>query len=452
MAEFIKREKLILPGEKVILALSGGPDSMALLHILKELKGELGFELAAAHVNHGLREEADEEAGFVESYCLNAGIPCYIHKADIEKIARSANKTLEEAGRDERYRFFRELKKRLDAGHIATAHHKDDLAETVLHHIIRGTGIKGLRGIMPLNGDIIRPLLEVTRQEIEDYLEKNDIPYCIDRSNYDPVYLRNRVRNSLIPYLKDNFNPRITEALCQLADIARIENDALELETERYWEKVLLSSEKNRLVLQNPVLSSLHPAYQRRLVIKAIKEIRGGKEADINIKDVLAVIELMQKSGSSKVIHLAGNIKVNKSYGELIFILGTEENINYCYQVEVPGEVYIPELEAVYSFEIMKPDAGFKKEDATYLDFSGLNFPLFIRSRKKGDVFRPAGLKGSKKLKDYFIDAKIPVNRRDKIPLLASENEIYAILGIRVAEGHTASRETEKVLVIKRRS
>lgn len=448
---FIKKESMISPNDKVILALSGGPDSMALLALLKELEDKMGFTVIAAHLNHGLREEADGEAAFVEDYCSQRGIPCYVRKVNIKEAARREGKTLEEAGREERYRFFRELKEELGAHRIATAHHQDDLAETVLHHIIRGTGIKGLRGIMPVNGDLIRPLLVVTRREIEEYLDMRGIPYCIDMSNYEPVYLRNRIRNELIPYLKREFNPRLVESLCQLAGIARMENEVLELEAEKYWEKVLRSREEGKLVLDVPSLTLLHPAYQHRLVIKALKEVRGGKEGDINLKEVEDVLNLLQKTGSSRIIHLAGGVKANKAYQELIISTREEEKAAYAYQVKIPGEIYIPELDEVYVFEVADIERMDKEGAVAYLDYGRLKFPLFIRSRKPGDVFRPAGLKGSKKIKDFFIDEKIPLSRRDKIPLLAAGEKIYAILGMRVAEEAAVNQDTQKVLVIKKR-
>lgn len=447
---FIRREKMIVSGDKVILALSGGPDSMALFSILKELKDKIGFEIIAAHLNHGLRKEADEEARFVEDYCCQQGIPCYVRKAEVKKIAEKEGKSLEEAGREERYRFFRELKKELGAQRIATAHHKDDLAETVLHHVIRGSGVKGLRGIMPVNGDLIRPLLTVTRREIEAYLKEAGIPYCIDMSNYEPVYLRNRIRNELMPYLKKEFNPRLVESLCQLAYIARLENEVLEKETEKYWPQILLLREENRIVLDSEALSLLHPAYQHRLLIKALKEMRGGKEGDINLKEVMEILKLMEKKGSSRVIHLAGGIRVNKSYGELIISSREEEKIAYCYQVSIPGEVYVPELDEVYVFELADINNLNREGALAYLDYENLEFPLFIRSRRPGDTFRPVGLKGGKKIKDFFIDAKIPVNLRDKIPLLASSEKIYAILGMRVAEEAAVNNKTQKVVVIKK--
>ncbi|MBO8159757.1 tRNA lysidine(34) synthetase TilS [Thermosyntropha sp.] len=450
VSKFIIEEKLILPEEKVVLGLSGGPDSMALLHVLKGLEERLNFSLFAAHLNHGIRKEADDEARFVEDYCREMGVPVYIRRVDIKKIAQTSRKTLEEAGREERYRFFREIKEQIGTGRIATAHHQDDLAETVLHHMIRGTGIRGLRGIMPVNGDVIRPFLCVSKSEILDYLEENKIPYCIDVSNYEKTYTRNRIRNELIPYLENNFNPRIRESLGQLADIARIENDFLERETENNWDKVLKCWEDNRIVLDISFLNNLHLALKRRIIMKALREIRSGSEENINIKDVQSVIGLLSKAGSSKVIHLSGDVKVNKSYEELIFMVGNQPVISYCYEAFIPGEVYIPELKQAYKLEVVSLEEASKISAEAKLDYGKIRFPIFIRSRQKGDVFRPAGLKGSKKIKDFFIDEKIPVNERDKIPLIASYDEIYAILGIRVSEICAITSGTEKVLVIKK--
>ena len=205
--QYIKEHNLITPGDLLVAGISGGPDSMALLHILLQLRPRLNFELVAAHLNHGLRPEAAAEEEFVRDYCQARQVPFYSRRVDIEEIAVRDKKSVEEAGRNCRYQYFNELVAQLGGTRIATAHHRDDNAETVLLNIIRGSGIKGLRGIRPVNGIIIRPLLCVDKNEIETYLAENSVKYCIDLSNYSTDYLRNRIRHNLLPLLEQDYNP-----------------------------------------------------------------------------------------------------------------------------------------------------------------------------------------------------------------------------------------------------
>ncbi|MBC7075877.1 MAG: tRNA lysidine(34) synthetase TilS [Syntrophomonadaceae bacterium] len=446
--KYIERHGLVIPGDLVILGVSGGPDSMALMHMMKQLSGAVDFKVVAAHLNHGLRKEAASEEDFVREYCRERGIPFYSQKVDVRSLAVQEKKSLEEMGRNCRYQYFNDLLLELKASRIATAHHKDDVAETVLLHFLRGSGIKGLRGIMPLKGNLIRPLLCVTKEEIYAYLNDNSIPYCVDVSNYDPAYLRNRIRHELIPYLQQEFNPRIVESLNQLADIAREENRVLEEETCYLWEKVVENAERDLVTMNVPALLKLRSAYQRRLILKALVHLKG--EAGWGISDVESVVDLAWKQGSSKSIQLKKGVKVKKVYNKIRFTTQGQEAVFFNYRVVVPGYVEIKETGEAFAFEVagrkeFKPEVG-----DTYLDYDKLDKELFLRSRRKGDVFRPARMKGRKKVKDFFIDIKLPQEERDKVPLLASNDEIYAILGFRVSQAAAVGPQTERVLVIRR--
>lgn len=446
--KYILKHRLINTGDIVITGVSGGPDSMALLHILKELDSQMGFRLIAAHLNHQLRAEADEEEDFVREYCRKWQVPFFSRKLDIKKLAAGEKKSLEETGRDCRYQFFNELIAELGADYIATAHHQDDVAETVLLHLLRGSGIKGLRGIMPVNGKIIRPLLCVSKKRINEYLETNCISYCTDRSNFDSAYTRNRIRHRLIPDLKADYNPRIVESLNQLADIAREENEALEKETDCLWEKIVLKKKEDSIILDRGVLLNLYPAYQRRVILKTLAELKG--EPGWNMLDVNLIMELAGKEGSGKNIHLKKGIRVSISYGQLIFDTRPKKDIFFSYIVQVPGQININETGERYSFDIV-PKAQYKPEPGDiYLDYDKLDQDLFLRSRRAGDIFNPVGLGGRKKIKDFFIDLKIPVTKRNNIPLLASEKQIYAVLGLRLSADVLVNAQTRRILVIKK--
>lgn len=446
--EFIITHKLISPGDFIIAGISGGPDSMALLYIMKNLCKELDFKVAVAHLNHGLRPEAAAEEKLVKNYCTQWDIEFHSRTLDIKAIARQGKKSLEEAGRDCRYQFFNELLGQLGAGKIATAHHQDDMAETVLLHLLRGSGIKGLRGIMPVKGNLIRPLLCVCKNEIKTFLHQKRVDYYIDRSNYELSYLRNRIRHRLIPMLQKDYNPQIIENLNRLADIAREDNDALEEETRRWWEKLLIKINQDEIVFDKQKLLEMHPAFQRRLILEAFSRLKG--ESGWDRADVQKVIELAQKEGSSKYVILKKGLRVKVVYRQLHFVRQLVPTVSFKCEIKVPGRVEIPASDEVYVFELcQRADLEHGNGDIL-LDYDKLKTPLFIRSRRPGDRFKPLGGRGSKKLKDYFIDLKIPLSERDKIPLLASEGDIYAILGLRLSSLAAVGPDSERILLIRK--
>jgi len=445
--KYIEQNKLLEQGDRVIVGVSGGPDSMALLHILYKLADSLRIEVIAAHLNHGLREEAEKEEAFVKDICQSWGISCYSRQVPVADLARAQKMTLEEAGRSARYGYFYDLLEGTGAERIATAHHRDDVAETVLLHFLRGSGIKGLRGILPSSGKLVRPLLNTGKSELLTYLENEKIDYCLDESNFDPVYLRNRIRHYLLPYLQKEFNPRIVDKLSQLALIARDENEALEEETRRLWPQVLLNEEAGKLVLDNRNLFRLHPAFRRRIVLHAFTLLSG--ELEWSLADVEKVLELGDKTGSSISLQLKKKVWVNKSYDRIIITTQTPATVNYQYQVPLPGRLYITETGELYAFSLVKRE-DFKPEPGdTYLDYDKLPSTVFLRSRRIGDYIHPLGMNGSKKLKKYLIDLKHPYFERDKIALLAEGHEIYAALGLGISRIAAVSSETRTIFLIK---
>lgn len=479
--KFIDKHQLIKRGDSLILAISGGPDSMALLHIMKELRGHLGLSIAAAHLNHSLREDAGAEEEMVRKQCLNWNIPFHARTVDVRNVAREEKKSLEEAGRDCRYAFFKELRAKLAANKIATAHHQDDMAETVLLHLLRGSGSKGLRGIMPGSGHLIRPLLAVNKTEIISYLKVHTIEYATDQSNDDLSFLRNRIRHSLIPALQQGYNPRIVEALNRLGETVREDNEAMEIATRRYWEQLLIKEGSDQIIIDKKNLGQLHPAYQSRIIREALFRLQG--ESGWEHQDVLNIKNLALKPGSSKNIRLKKGVTVNAVYEELHFCLQVPNRVSFNYAIEVPGKIYIPEIASTYVFELedvndtgiiplRQEGISFESEansaeissevkrdysspltphalgEIVSLDFDKLKQPLFIRSRQNGDRFYPLGIEGSKKIKDYFIDIKLPLRERNKVPILTAEDEIYALLGFKVSRLAAISPGSSKILRI----
>jgi len=450
LRQYIKNQGLIKSGDSIIAGVSGGPDSMALLHLLQKLQQEIGFCIYVAHLNHGLREEAAEEEDFVRNYCKEHSLVCFSRTINIKELAYKEKKSLEEAGRDCRYQYFFDLMSELAANRIATAHHQDDLAESVLLHLLRGSGIKGLRGIMPQNGHLIRPLLCFSKREIMTYLEENDINYCVDRSNFESEYLRNRIRLELLPCLQKEYNPRIIETLNRLADIARVENDAMEQHSLELWKRTVLKEEANTVILDNKALLEMHPAWQRRLILLSLGALTG--ENGWNMHDVQSIMDLSCKEGSSRLIHLRQGVRARKSYQELHFTIDSGKNIAFEYEISVPGCFTIPETGDTYILELSDREHFQAQAGDFYLDFDKLDSRLFLRSRKNGDIFSPAAMQGRKKLKDFFIDIKLPVEYRDKVALLCSNEHIYAVLGYRISRHAAVDSNTKRILLIKKKT
>ncbi len=449
--DYIVKNQLFSEGATVIAGISGGPDSVALLHILKNLAPKLSINLIAAHVNHQLRAEAGQEEEFVQSLCQEWQIPCYCQIVDVEKVARDQKKGIEEAARDCRYQFFEQLKQELQADCVATAHHRDDQAETILLHFLRGSGIKGLRGILPVNGYLVRPMLGVNRADIENYLEENFLSYCIDKSNYDIRFQRNRVRHELIPYLQKEYNPRIIDHLNHLGLIAREEYQVIEIETEKLMTSAVLSQGPEQVVIDNQVFDKLHPAYQRRIILTALGWLKGSY--GWSAQDIQLILDLNQKPGSAKRIKLRESIWVMKVYDRLIIGDKPDTEIEYCYPVKIPGGINIKETGDGWYFYVITAEE-YKQciSNDMYLDYDKLAPETFLRSRKNGDRISLPGMKGRKKIKDFFIDKKIPFMERNRIPLLASRDEVYAVVGHCLSRNIRIDESTTNVLVIRRES
>ncbi|MEQ8236591.1 MAG: tRNA lysidine(34) synthetase TilS [Syntrophomonadaceae bacterium] len=446
---FIAKHRLVKPGDKVLLAVSGGPDSMCLLHLLHNLGPKLDLEMAAVHLNHGLRAEAGSEEALVREHCRRLGLACYSRKVQVDHLAREWKTSLEDAGRRARYSYFAEVAQDLDFSRIATAHHYDDVAETVLLHLMRGSGIRGLRGIMPLNGQLIRPLLGVTKAEILAYAEEMDISYCLDPSNTYKEFIRNRIRHHLIPYLQQEYNPRIVEALNNLAVIAQAEDEAIENEIERHWPGLCLEEQPGMLVLSLKAWADLHLAYKRRIVHRALK--RMSAQAPWSLGDVEKVMGLESKSGSSCTLHLKKGVRITRGYDRIIFTTQTALKTEFREQVSIPGEIRIPQVGIILGLARVEREHYQPRPGDMVLDLDRLPGKLWLRSRQAGDFFRPLGMQGSKKLKKWFIDHKIPAADRGRTPLLAGDDtEIYAIWGHAVSRLAAVDQGTVNLLVISR--
>ncbi len=451
----ICKYKLIEEDDNIVLGISGGHDSMSLLYLLMEIKKRLSFNLILAHVNHGVRgEDALKDELFVKSISDRLNLKYFSKKVDMVARAKEKNISQEEAGRELRYGFFREIIKTLGKGKIAVAHNRKDQAETLLLRIMRGTGLDGLKAMDFKSGDIIRPILDIDRWEIEKYIYDNKIETVLDRTNLESIYSRNKVRLELIPYIEENFNPNIVDTLFRLSESARIDSEFLEKYTEKKYSKVLIKEEDGKIIFKDSKFEEEDLSIKKRLLRKAIDNLNKGLQGIEEIH-ITSIIELFSKKETGKKINLPNDIIARVSYNNLIVEkLRRDRSISptpSLVELEI-GENVLDDYMLVIDLQILDrrefASQG-KYRNVEYFDYNKIVGKSYIRSRKAGDRFKPLGMRGSKKIKDYFIDEKIPREERDKIPLLVDEENIIWVIGYRTSENYKLDRDTEKILRVE---
>ena len=310
--ETIKKFNLIKDGDKIVLGVSGGPDSISMLNILNEIKHEqsIKFEIYVAHVNHLIRKEAIDDEKYVEDYCNKKDIECYIKRIDVEQIANNKKIGTEEAGRNARYDFFEEILQKTGSNKIAIAHNKNDKIETIIMHLLRGSGLSGLKGIEPIRDNkYIRPLIECERQEIEQYCEENELNPRIDKTNFENEYTRNKIRNIVIPYIKQEFNPNILQTLSRLSDVATEESDYVDKQTQKIYQQILMERTNKQLVLNLKEFNKQEKVIKNRLILLATKQLMGSTQGieKIHIEDI---IKLCSNNIGNKYLTPNKNIKI----------------------------------------------------------------------------------------------------------------------------------------------
>ena len=321
----IKTYNLIEKNDKVVIGVSGGPDSICLLHLLYSIKKELGFEIVVAHINHQIRKVADSETEYVKDFCKNLGIECFVKKENITELAKKQKKGTEEAGRQVRYDFFEDVAQKTNSNKIATAHNSNDRAETVILNILRGSGISGLKGIEAMRDNkYIRPLIFTKREKIEEYCQENNLNPKIDESNMENIYNRNKVRNIIIPYIEKEFNKNIIQTINRLSDVATEENEFLQKLTEEQY-NTISTIENNTIILDLKKFNHLELVIKRRLILYTINEAihtTNGIEK-VNIDDI---IKLCKNNIGNKYLSPIKLIKIYVKKGKIYFIKNLENN------------------------------------------------------------------------------------------------------------------------------
>lgn len=446
----INKYNMIQKKDRVIVALSGGPDSVFLIYALHRLREHLEIDLFATHIHHGIRGKyADRDMEFVKKVCDSLSLPVRIFNHDVPGYAKRKGLSIEEAGREIRLSAYEKAMKEFDASKVATGHTADDQAETVLLRLITGAGKRGLAGIQPVYGDfIVRPLLETRKEKLLKYLRENKLKYMTDHTNFETDMLRNKVRNVLIPLLKTEFNPKVESALCRTAAIFQEEMVYLKQITDSYLDRFALI-EKNVARLNLSGVSSMAPYIIKHLLREFICRFTGSMK-DLTYDHTQNLFNLLLKpSGSS--IQLPGNIRAEKEYEFLVISkkMKSDEVELPDIILKIPGENILKEWNIMITGEILeeKPLLDSVNPFTIFIDFDKCEAEEFsLRTRKPGDRFSPIGMKGIKKVKDYFIDQKIPRSWRNRIPIILCGREILWIVGYRQSGLFRMTPHTKRVL------
>ena len=457
----IERYGMLRKGERVLVAVSGGPDSVALLHILVRLAPVLELHLAVAHLNHGLRAQAsDKDEGYVIQLARNLGIPCHTDQAFIQAPARGS---LEERAREIRYEYLNRLAEAHDYTKIAMGHHANDNAESVLLHLLRGSGIRGLGGIPAMRGNqIIRPLIHLQRNDIIAYLEREGLDYVCDESNQDVAFLRNRIRHQLIPMLERQYNPNIVATLNRTAHLCHDEEAWLQSEVLPVVHWAVVGQSVSRLTLRVEALQNAPRVLQRRVLRHAMRDWRGHIKR-ITADHIESILGLLSLTSIGKQLSLPFKIIVERTDEHLVFRFNASKGdearkdfIRFHHLIEtldeLPITIPIPQANLKLSISVEQTQQwqgrSDRSADMEWFDLDRLSFPLAVRNPLPGDRLMPFGMKGSQKLKKLFINRKIPRSRRALIPIVLSEATILWVGGVRRSAWAPITSDTEQALLV----
>ena len=459
----IRNHGLLPTGTRVAVALSGGADSVAMLFALREIAQAEGFVVVgAAHLNHQLRgAEADADAQFCRDLAARLEMPIDIERIDVAALARETGTSIEHAAHTARYAFFDRAAGRLGATAIAVAHTKDDQAETFLLRLLRGAGPRGLSGIHPRAGIVVRPFIETSRTDVREFLRAGGIPFREDASNADLAIPRNRIRHELLPLLDARFSPGIVDALDRAAAIAREDADYLE-DAARAAAARLISETPHGVELDADALLA-EPAAIARRVIRLAQHMAAGHERFVGF-DAGEAVRRFAVSKSTGQLDLPGH-RVNRRGRSIVLTRsrGREKPVpaaDFMYQLDVPGQVAVPEAACAISADSRPVPSGRSADEVWHLagrsheaviEARRLTAPLAVRNRRPGDVFRPLGLKGRKTLQDFFVDAKIDRFEREITPVIVdSAGQIVWVAGHALAEEFRVTDATRDVVILKR--
>ncbi|HLX57144.1 MAG TPA: tRNA lysidine(34) synthetase TilS [Ktedonobacteraceae bacterium] len=473
VAAFIDQHHLLPPGGEVVVAVSGGADSLCLLHLLHQLCGPgkryAAITLHAAHLNHRMRGDASaQDAAAVEHIIAGWGLPLTCGEIDVPALARVEHRSLEDAARLARYRFLREVAR---GQPIAVAHHADDQVETLLLHYLRGSGLAGMIGMQPRQRDIIRPLLEVTHEQALDYCQQHGITPLEDLSNADPAYTRNRIRHQLLP-LMESINASFRATLLRSAAVMRADFDYIETQIDACWSQVVSSEQHNAITLQVEALAELPLSLQRHLLRRVAANLRGG-QSPLEPRHYALVEQLLQRPADrqARSLDLPQCLRVTRVLHEATFerhhdnernksepLLPVEATLPIPGEVAVDGTPWIARAELLSDVLMEQVKQALRREDwpevwhllpasryVVYIDVSGVGASLRVRTRRPGDRLQPLGMSHEKKVQDVLVDHHIARPARDSIPLFFSASHCVWLAGISLDERVRLTSKTELI-------
>jgi len=445
----IKRYELIKPKDIIIVGLSGGPDSTCLTHVLWRLRKILDIEPIPVYVNHGLRpDEIPHEIEFCKAFVKSLGYDLIVKEIDLETYVKATGLNKQEAARNLRYEALNEVLKEKKAQAIAVGHNADDQAETIIMRLLRGTGPQGLQGIPVIRGNIIRPLIEVERKEIEEYLFKEGIHYVTDSSNLKTDYLRNWIRLKVMPLLREK-NPSITKSLLRMALIFQEEERLYEIETTKALMRSLSRKSNSEIELFLKPLEVMDPRILRRLIRRTVNEVFGLRGLDFgHVEDI---VRLIKKGNTGQRVYLKGYIRAIKGYSTIKITSESPLRLRE-YILPIPGSVDIKErnIRLTATLSTSRPeDLGDGKTCVVIDRDKVLSETLLIRSWRSGDYFYPFGFGKKKKLQDFFVDLKIPRDERYAIPIIEDKGNILWIAGYRMDDRYRITDMTKNFLILR---
>lgn len=443
---------MLTAGDTVILAVSGGMDSVVMLHIMNILKDEFSLNLVVAHLNHGLRgRESARDFSFVKKLSASLEIPFVGAKLEKGEVASVKGLSLQEAARLKRYAFLEGAAKRHRATKIALGHNLDDQAETMLIRLIKGSSLAGLAGIHPARGKFIRPLIDTTRREIEDFVKENSLKYVTDSSNLKEKYLRNSVRLKLIPYIRKNYNGNVSAALARTATVLSIDAAYMDEETAKVIPFVMSSMQKNKVVMDRRKLRCLHEAVLGRLYLYGVGLLSNNTHS--YSAHVRSFVKLIGSKSPNLSVTLPGGLIVLREYDRIIFTrkAASKRAGRISGNLIVPGDTTFKPSKAVFTASLCKklPPGFGVGENAAYFDYDKIAKPVIVRTFIAGDRIRPLGMKGHKKLKDVFIEKKVPLADRPFVPILVSDGVIIWAVGVRQSEVGRVTPQTKRAIKIE---
>lgn len=443
----IEKYRMLSRGDRVIVGISGGVDSVALLSVLNKLSRTYDISLVVAHLNHKLRgQESRRDEMFVKEMALELDLPCEIKSVAVREFKKKGM-TLQEAAREVRFLFFSSLIQKHRAQKVALGQTADDQAETIVMRFIRGAGLAGLKGIPPVRDEmIIHPLIEVRREEIEAYVSEEGLSYVEDSSNRKDAYLRNRIRRHLIPML-EGYNPNLKTSLGRMGQVLLQEDQYMRAKAQEVWSRIV-RWDGDAVSLDLIEFRNLHPALQFRLLRQSVESVSGINAKRLGVTHILSLADLAVGGRPHAVIHLPDKITARRIYDRLEIGKGERPSSPvFDYAVTFPGITHIRELGKKLIIEFV--DQWNLREGSphsVFLDSRRLQPPFRVRNYRHGDRFRPLGMTGLKKIKDCFIDWKVPMEERARVPLIISGDAIVWVVGYRISQDVRVTAKTERVI------